>query len=106
MVLHPEHAMYQNVSDRVSVCYAARGVALGHEQFENAVAGVMADARAERMTDVDELRFVYNPESGRSDLSTNRGGRLKPWPTVWDINAIKRKTKWVLNYEHTSSQLA
>jgi hypothetical protein len=65
---HPEHAMYQNVSDRVSRCYAERGVALGHEQFENAVAGVMSAARARGMMGVDELRFAYNPETKQTDF--------------------------------------
>jgi hypothetical protein len=60
--------MYQNVSDRVSRCYAERGVALGREQFENTVAGVMSAARARGMSSVDELRFAYNPETKQTDF--------------------------------------
>ena len=52
---HPDHGLYQKVSQRIVGLYAEHGAALLPEQLENCTAAVMADMRRARMTDVNAM---------------------------------------------------
>jgi hypothetical protein len=57
---HPDHGLYQKVSQRIAGLYAEHGAALLPEQLENCTAAVMADMRRARMTDVNSMLLSTN----------------------------------------------
>ena len=54
---HPEHAMYQSVSEQLAALNGTRGIVLSPQQLDNCSAAIMAKAREVRIRSVNHMEF-------------------------------------------------
>jgi hypothetical protein len=62
---HPDNALYQSVKQQLVALDASEGIRRTPQQLKNGVAGIMADARVDRLRRV--IAMEYGETDGRTD---------------------------------------
>ena len=74
---HPDHAMYQNAKEKVADLYERHGIPMPEDQLERTTAAVLSDARANKMTHVEEVQFTISRQKPNGEMTV--AGNLMVW---------------------------
>lgn len=74
---HPDHAMYQNAREKVADLYERHGIPTQEDQLERTTAALLSDARANKMTRIEEVQFTVSRQKPDGEITV--AGNLLAW---------------------------
>ena len=74
---HHEHAIYLNAKEKVADLYGRHGIPLQEDQLERTTAALLSDARANKMTSIEEVQFTVSRQKPNGEMTV--AGNLIAW---------------------------
>ncbi len=74
---HHEHAIYLNAKEKVADLYERHGIPMQEDQLERTTAALLSDARANKMTRIEEVQFTVSRQKPNGEMTV--AGNLIAW---------------------------